>query len=73
MIANQPNLVNLEFTDVFVMMIFLLMQDPNEMKKQLKEMEEEVLALREMQAKVEKEMGVIQGFTFLPLSFSSQS
>ena len=39
------------------------------MKKQLKEMEEEAATLREMQAKVEKEMGTIQGskicyFTF---------
>ncbi|KAF8412868.1 hypothetical protein HHK36_000840 [Tetracentron sinense] len=34
----------------------------DEMKKQLKEMEEEAAALREMQAKVEKEMGTVQGF-----------
>ncbi|KAK6122013.1 hypothetical protein DH2020_044242 [Rehmannia glutinosa] len=32
----------------------------NAMKKQLKEMEEEVVALREKQAKVEKEMGAVQ-------------
>lgn len=32
----------------------------NEMKKRLKEMEEEAAALREMQAKVEKEMGAVQ-------------
>lgn len=38
------------------------------MKKRLKEMEEEAAALREMQAKVEKEMGAVQGFFF---SFSS--
>lgn len=31
------------------------------MKKRLKEMEEEAAALREMQAKVEKEMGSVQG------------
>lgn len=31
-----------------------------EMKKRLKEMEEEAAALRDMQAKVEKEMGVVQ-------------
>lgn len=31
------------------------------MKKRLKEMEEEAVALREMQAKVEKEMGAVQG------------
>ncbi|CAH8270666.1 unnamed protein product [Arabidopsis lyrata] len=31
-----------------------------EMKKRLKEMEEEAAALREMQAKVEKEMGATQ-------------
>lgn len=34
------------------------------MKKRLKEMEEEAAALREMQAKVEKEMGAVQGFSF---------
>ena len=32
------------------------------MKRRLKEMEEEAAALRDMQAKVEKEMGVLQGF-----------
>lgn len=35
------------------------------MKKRLKEMEEEAAALREMQAKVEKEMGAVQGLLFL--------
>nr|DAD47630.1 TPA_asm: hypothetical protein HUJ06_017567 [Nelumbo nucifera] len=40
--------------------------DPNsknleDMKKRLKEIEEEAGALREMQAKVEKEMGIVQG------------
>lgn len=40
------------------------------MKKRLKEMEEEAAALREMQAKVEKEMGAVQGpFLFLPPCF----
>ena len=34
------------------------------MKKRLKEMEDEASALREMQAKVEKEMGSVQGFYF---------
>ena len=34
------------------------------MKKRLKEIEEEAGALREMQAKVEKEMGAVQGFFF---------
>lgn len=38
------------------------------MKKRLKEMEEEASALREMQAKVEKEMGAVQG-TFSPSFF----
>lgn len=38
------------------------------MKKRLKEIEEEASALREMQAKVEKEMGAVQGF-FLLLRF----
>ncbi|KAL6526431.1 Polyadenylate-binding protein 2 [Orobanche hederae] len=33
----------------------------DEMKKRLKQMEEEAAALREMQAKVEKEMGSVQG------------
>lgn len=32
------------------------------MKKRLKEIEDEAGALREMQAKVEKEMGAVQGF-----------
>lgn len=31
------------------------------MKRRLKEMEEEAAALRDMQAKVEKEMGTVQG------------
>ena len=38
------------------------------MRKRLKEMEDEAAALREMQAKVEKEMGAVQGF---PLSLAS--
>lgn len=37
------------------------MQELDEMKKRLKDMEEEAAALREMQAKVEKEMGAVQG------------
>ena len=37
------------------------------MKRRLKEMEEEAAALRDMQAKVEKEMGVIQG-VYIPIS-----
>lgn len=40
------------------------------MKKRLKEMEDEAAALREMQAKVEKEMGAIQGL-FRTLTFFS--
>ena len=32
------------------------------MKKRLKDMEDEAAALREMQAKVEKEMSSVQGF-----------
>lgn len=39
------------------------------MKKRLKEMEEEAAALREMQAKVEKEMGATQGFVALSFLF----
>jgi hypothetical protein len=41
-----------------------LLQDLEEMKKRLKEMEEEAAALRDMQAKVEKEMGALQGYVF---------
>lgn len=36
------------------------------MKKRLKEMEEEAAALRDMQAKVEKEMSAVQGLNILP-------
>lgn len=36
-------------------------QDLEDMKKRLKEIEEEASALREMQAKVEKDMGAVQG------------
>lgn len=43
----------------------MLLQELDEMKKRLKEMEEEAAALREMQAKVEKEMGAVQGSLFL--------
>ncbi|KAK6936462.1 RNA recognition motif domain [Dillenia turbinata] len=39
-------------------------KDLEDMKRRLKEIEEEAGALREMQAKVEKEMGAIQGFSF---------
>ena len=38
-----------------------LLQELDEMKKRLKEMEDEAAALREMQAKVEKEIGAVQG------------
>ncbi|XP_077212949.1 polyadenylate-binding protein 2-like isoform X1 [Tasmannia lanceolata] len=38
----------------------LKLQELDEMKKRLKEMEDEAAALREMQAKVEKEMGAVQ-------------
>lgn len=41
------------------------------MKKRLKEMEDEAAALREMQAKVEKEMGSVQGASFFCLFFFS--
>ena len=40
------------------------------MKKRLKEIEEEAGALREMQAKVEREMGSVQGPLSLSLSLS---
>nr|POF06819.1 polyadenylate-binding protein 3 [Quercus suber] len=38
------------------------------MKKRLKEMEEEAAALREMQAKVKKEMSTVQEFLDSPIS-----
>lgn len=41
------------------------------MKKRLKEMEDEAAALREMQAKVEKEMGGVQGL-LISLSLKNQ-
>uniref|UniRef100_F6HEI2 Polyadenylate-binding protein 2 n=1 Tax=Vitis vinifera TaxID=29760 RepID=F6HEI2_VITVI len=49
--------------------------DPNsknieDMRKRLKEIEEEAGALREMQAKVEKEMGAVQGLVFLYFALS---
>ncbi|MFS8016580.1 hypothetical protein Hanom_Chr15g01370271 [Helianthus anomalus] len=40
-----------------------------DMKKRLKEIEEEVGALREMQAKVEKEMGSAQGLSTILVIF----
>ncbi|WMV32097.1 hypothetical protein MTR67_025482 [Solanum verrucosum] len=48
--------------------------DPNakeleNMKKRLKEIEDEACALREMQAKVEKEISSAQGFTHLAVFF----
>ncbi|THG09900.1 hypothetical protein TEA_008719 [Camellia sinensis var. sinensis] len=45
-------------------------KDLQDMKKRLKEIEEEAGALREMQAKVEKEMGAVQGPLSLSLSLS---
>lgn len=42
------------------------------MKKRLKEMEDEAAALREMQAKVEKEMGSVQGPPFPNFTTSSR-
>ncbi|RRT55740.1 hypothetical protein B296_00012737 [Ensete ventricosum] len=44
------------------------LQELDEMKKRLKEMEEEAAALREIQAKVEKEMGAAQGPISSPMS-----
>lgn len=41
-----------------------MLQNIEEMKKRMKEIEEETGALREMQAKVEKEMGAVQGTLF---------
>ncbi|KAI3739340.1 hypothetical protein L2E82_29743 [Cichorium intybus] len=39
-------------------------EDLEDMKKRLEEIKEEAGALREMQAKVEKEMGFVQGLFF---------
>lgn len=39
------------------------------MKKRLKEIDEEAGALREMQAKVEKEMGAVQGSVTVSLFY----
>lgn len=50
----------------------MFVQELDEMKKRLKEMEEEAAALREMQAKVEKEMGAVQGFYFSLIDFILQ-
>lgn len=56
-----------EDADVFqqvlrvVVFRFVFLQELEEMKKRLKEMEEEAAALRDMQAKVEKEMSAAQG------------
>ncbi|CAA3017769.1 polyadenylate-binding 2 [Olea europaea subsp. europaea] len=41
----------------------------DEIKKRLKEMEEETTILREMQAKVEKEMGAVQGLFLFSCDF----
>lgn len=40
------------------------MKELDEMRRRLKEMEEEAAALREMHAKVEKEIGSVQGFHY---------
>jgi predicted nuclease with TOPRIM domain len=45
----------------------------DEMKKRLKEMEEEAAALREMQAKVEKEMGAVQGLFYFSSFFNKKT
>lgn len=45
----------------------------DEMKKRLKEMEEEAAALREMQAKVEKEMGAVQGLFYFSSFFNKNN
>jgi len=48
----------------------LILQELEDMKKRLKEIEEEASALREMQAKVEKEMGgAVQGFILMLFNF----
>lgn len=46
---------------------FACLKELDDMKKRLKEMEDEAAALREMQAKVEQEMGAAQGCSLLPL------
>lgn len=53
------------------MLIALQGLELDDMKKRLKEMEDEASALREMQAKVEKEMGSVQGTSFRNFSFAT--
>lgn len=45
----------------FITVSIYELQELDDMKRRLKEMEDEAAALREMQAKVEKEMGSVQG------------
>lgn len=45
----------------YIALLFCAFQELEEMKKRLKEMEEEAAALRDMQAKVEGEMSAVQG------------
>lgn len=56
-------------SSLYGVLLLMMLQELDEMKKRLKEMEEEAAALREMQAKVEKEMGAVQGSLF-SLSYS---
>ncbi|KAL6572395.1 hypothetical protein OROMI_013353 [Orobanche minor] len=42
----------------------------DDMKKRLKEMDDKAVALREMQAKVEQEMGAVQGWNYPVIIFS---
>lgn len=58
-LKNRLCLVVVNF--IFVVLSCVFYQELEEMKKRLKEMEEEAAALRDMQAKVEKEMGAVQG------------
>jgi hypothetical protein len=46
------------------------MQELDEMKRKLREMEEEAAALREMQSKVEKEMGVVAGISLRSILYN---
>lgn len=55
----NPNLLVIEL----MLKENVIKQEMDEMKKRLKEMEDESAALLEMQAKVEKEMGSVQGLS----------
>lgn len=65
LLSPLPSLPHPQFQTLILTLDFgfywIQLQELDEMKKRLKEMEEEAAALREMQAKVEKEMGGVPG------------